>query len=286
MRGRIANERFDSKIKASWYHPNDPFEFVAVDYQRTVSQFHVNKILKSLQEQQEKGMTPHFKEPLVVNVRTNKKVALLDGYHRWEAMRKFGMNVKLKIEIYEDLNHDEEKELYEAYNIGKKHTTLDIIRPNIDKNKALAYLEKNSRIPLTRYVNRARGISLSSFLNSYKQQQPHEKGKSVPLGDYIMNEFGFEDAEKIVKWAAWYVDTIGEYHPKSDFYHRNFISVAMHIYWNTLRLDVYETRLSKFIFDAEIRQILNTSSGFTGFKVLLPVVKARINKLLKRPIIL
>lgn len=284
---RQANEKFDSIIKPGWYIPEEDFNFISVPYQRAIASTHVNKILKRLQTMDENGETPHFNEPFVVNVRSKSKVVLLDGYHRWEAMKKFGQRVKVKIEIYNKLSPEEEKTLYEDYNIGKKHTVLDLIRPIINKNPALKYLIENCSIPLTIYVYRKKGIPLNSFLLGYKQQMLYTDKKRVrkSLYDFIMKDFNKDDAVKLTDWSQWYVNIAGEYHHKSDYYNRTFMSVMMYVYWNTLRLDRLETRLRDFRFDAEIRQIINTSTGYTGIRALLPAVKERINKKLRHAII-
>lgn len=293
MKQRHANERFDSKIKAIWFMPDDAFEFVSLPYQRQISQHHTNNIRDYLEKIEEQGGTPHFNEPLVVNSRGDKgkgKVALLDGYHRWEAMKKFNKPVKIKIEIYVNLNTEEEKQLYEDYNIGKKHTTLDVIRPRIEGHKALKELMKNSAIPLTVYINRNKGISVSAFLNSYKLQlahNPFKKGTATKstLSKFIMEDFDEKQADKLVRWTKWFTNIVGEYHPQSQFYHRNVLSVCMYAYWTTMRPDVFETKLRDFKFDAHIKEILSTSSGFAGFRALLPAFKDRINKHLRTPII-
>jgi hypothetical protein len=287
MKTRQAKEIFDTEIKASWYDPDEKFEFLSVPYQRSVSSTHVNNIVRTLHELEQSDEGPHFTEPLVVNMRENGKPVLLDGYHRMEAMKKYGKKVKLKIEIYDGLSLEEEKSIYEDYNIGKKHTVLDLIRPQINKNAVLKELINKCQIPLTLYVNNKRGVALTAFLNSYKRslfEEDKDRNK-LTLQEFCLEKITETDAERLIKFSEWYTTLIGEYAQNSDFYSPNFIAVCMYTYHNTIRLDQFENRLKNFKFDAEVRQIMNASSGFTGFKLLLRTIQDRINKSLKRPII-
>lgn len=280
-------EKFDTKIKSGWFLPDDPFEFVSLQYQRAVTQGHVNKIRKSLEKLESTEEGAHFTEPLVVNIRDNKKVALLDGYHRWEGMIKYGKNVKIKLEIYEGLTPQQEKKIYEDYNIGKSHTVLDLIRPRVKQNKALKHLLENSKIPLTLYSNKKKGLSIATLISCYKKSlwETEKKRYHQPMATFILEYFNEKDAEILANWTGWYTSTVGDYHHKSDYYSVSFMSVCFYIYRNTLRTELLQKRLENFVFDSYFKQILSTSGGFSGFKLALKETKDRINKGLKIKII-
>lgn len=287
MQTRRAKENFDTQIKATWFKPEDPFEFQTLPYQRAVTSTHVNKIRKSLEMLEETPEGAHFTEPLVVNIRPSGKVALLDGYHRWEAMKKYNKPVKIKVEIYEGLSLEEEKSIYEDYNVGKSHTILDLVRPKIKKMKALKYLLENSAIPLTTYTNKKKGMSITSFIGCYKRAlwESDKQRHGMSLINFIMESFNQNDAEKLVDWTKWYTSVAGEYHHRSDFYNTNFIAVCIYIYRSSMRPDVFEKRLANLKFDAYFKQILASSGGFSGYKLALDETRNRINKGLHRSII-
>tara|TARA_Y100000310_G_scaffold78214_1_gene74852 strand:- start:1812 stop:2675 length:864 start_codon:yes stop_codon:yes gene_type:complete len=284
-KGRIGCEKFDSKIRTIWYDPDEAFEFISVPYQRAVSTTHVNKLLRSLQQQQNRKEFPHFNEPFVVNDRGDSRVTLLDGYHRWEAMKKFGDKVKIKLEIYAGLTEEQEKKIYEDYNIGKKHTVLDLIRPHIKSKMQFGYLMEESSIPLTVYNNKKQGITMSGFIDAYRKSLTDSRIKKLPLAEYIMTAFNIDDAKRLVKFADWYHKIIGAYSPGSLFYNRNFLAVLMHTFWNTMKLDLLERRLEKFTFDSELREVLLSTGGFAGFKSSFSVFQTKINKGLTNKII-
>jgi len=275
MKARHATEKFDSIIKAGWFIPADDFEFISLPYQRSVGSAHVNKIMSSLKEQK----VPHFNEPLVVNVRSKKQVVLLDGYHRWEAMKKFNEKVKIKFEVYEGLSKEEEKKIYEEYNIGKKHNALDIIRPLLDDTKYehLKALIDRCEIPLLVYRNKKMGIPMTRMVLWYKQQNKKTASRES-LVDYMKGTFNTSDVDRICDWSFWYTATVGEYAPNSRFFKGPMMSVMMYIYHNTMRLELLEKRLKDFKFDGEMVEHLNSATGFTGFKMLLPVISRHLNK--------
>lgn len=274
----------NSVIKTIRVTPTSPLIFKSINYQRPIRSAHVNKILRTLNELDAKGIVPSFNEPLVVNDRGHNELVLLDGYHRVEAIRRFGKVVEVKLEIYSGLSDNEERRLYEEYNIGTPHNALDIIRSNINDHEALLMLYKNCRIPLKLYSSRKEGMPMSNLLASYQMQMHTLKGRGRRLIDFCLG-ITIEDAKKIVKWSKWYVDTVGEYDVTSNSYHRTFLAAMMNIYWNTKRAEILTTRLKDFKFDAGFKEMLRMSTSFGSFRPVKNKALRKLNRGLKQKIL-
>ena len=285
MKNRRTKDKFDSFIKLSWYKPDEQFEFVSVSYQRRIGLQHVNKIVKRLEEQELTEGFPILIEPMVVNVRSKGKVALLDGYHRYEALKRYNKPVMLKLEVYRGLDKLEEKLIYEKYNIGKKHTVLDLVRARMTELPVLRRLIKRSEIPLILYTNRAKGMPLTSFTGAYLRAKYFNKSsRHRPTSYDFAVGLTENDVEKLLSFASWYVSVRGAYNSKSNSYKTTFFAGMMYCYFRTMRPDALTVRARDLKIDSYILELAK-SSGFIAMALVVADLKKKLNKGLVRPII-
>jgi len=149
------------------------------------------KIMPSVVKSLYRGMLngEHFESPLVVNV-VNGEKRLIDGNHRWEAMRQFLIinnkkSIEITIHFYEDLSISEEKAAYSKWNKGRKQSTNDVIKQYEDDIPALLLLKKNSPIPITVYGG-VGSLSFYKIISSYLAAKAKTWG-----GGYSENAFTF-----------------------------------------------------------------------------------------------
>jgi len=75
----------------------------------------------------------HFDTPFMVNQKDGK-YRLLDGNHRFEAIRSFLKNgekdkyVVIGVCVYKDLNPEQEREIYTKWNLGTKQNAADFLK--------------------------------------------------------------------------------------------------------------------------------------------------------------
>lgn len=113
--------------------------FVLLLNRREIRKCVVNRLLRLL----EKG--DHFETPIMVNT-VNNKSRLLDGNHRAEAIQRYLEKYpERKVEVwmfeYNNLNPDEEREMYTKWNMGTKQNTNDFVQQywnSIGLNKLFA----------------------------------------------------------------------------------------------------------------------------------------------------
>lgn len=100
---------------------------VELPNQRHIRTTQVNSILKRLKQ----GC--HFDSMFVVNVNNGKKkIRVIDGGHRTEALKKYfekhpDKKIRVSMAIYKDLSEAEERAVYTKWNLGVKQSVEDFI---------------------------------------------------------------------------------------------------------------------------------------------------------------
>jgi len=113
-----------------------------LDCKRQVRSSNVSKLRRLL----EAGK--HFETPFVCN-KVGKKWRLLDGNHRFEALRQFfdkfpARRVQVAVCYYEDLDADEERNIFTIWNLGTKQTTNDFVKLHWDEIPITKLMKKPS----------------------------------------------------------------------------------------------------------------------------------------------
>jgi len=111
----------------------------------------------------------HFEDIFVTNRISDKECRLLDGNHRYEAMKKAitldqTMTIVIWIAEYKNLTPIQEKEVFEKWNIGTKMTADDFVKVWFDE---IQYGEEMiNKIPASIYGTRTRP-KLKSIVGHY-----------------------------------------------------------------------------------------------------------------------
>jgi len=122
--------------------------FVIVN-KRNTRMAQVHKILRALNDD------THFEAPFVVN-RRDKKIRVIDGHHRIEAMKKFyemdgneDEQIEIVMATYKNLTDEEERDMYTKWNIAIRQNTHDFI--NSYKETIPMFERLTSELPCTIY---------------------------------------------------------------------------------------------------------------------------------------
>lgn len=112
----------------------------------------------------------HFETPLVAN-KIDDKYRLLDGNHRYEAMKDYfdkheDEKIEININYYEDLTKDAEKEVYTKWNLGTKQTRNDFLQQYFDNIQVVKLFENDFPCSVGVYPQKNE-ISFGRILDAY-----------------------------------------------------------------------------------------------------------------------
>jgi len=124
---------------------NNIDDYEILTNRRDIRSGHVRKLRKLL----EAGK--HFESALVVN-RKGKKLRLIDGNHRIEAIRLFlemypERKVKCGMHVYDNLDEEAERETYKTWNSGLRQSTNDFIKQYWDEVPFFKRVQKATGFP-------------------------------------------------------------------------------------------------------------------------------------------
>lgn len=152
-------------------------DFEMLTNRRDIRQGVVNKLCKLLMQ------GTHFETPLMCN-KVQGKYRLVDGNHRYEAIKKF-LNVytQRKVEIgilyYDNLNIDEEKKMFTTWNLGTKQSTNDFIKQYWDDIPITKYLNVKAGFPCKVAYTWLLGMEFKQMLYAYLGWKNKTKSLSI-----------------------------------------------------------------------------------------------------------
>lgn len=116
----------------------------------------------------------HFDSPFVVH-KKNGRFQLIDGNHRYEAIAKFldqhpKNRIEVTLNIYEGLTEQQLKDLYTAWNLGKKQSTNDVVKQYKDDISIFAMLERDFPCSITVYGG-SNAVSFFKLVGAYLASQ-------------------------------------------------------------------------------------------------------------------
>jgi len=129
------------KINKKWIEEN----IIKRDWQRSVYPARVNRFAGYIREDK-------FKTSLITVAKNNPdgKYILLDGQHKLEAIKKEDAEFEMDFCIYEDLDEEQEIEIYRMLNEVKPFRLVDDIKVEIGRHDWLdAFFEKSFPIEVT-----------------------------------------------------------------------------------------------------------------------------------------
>ena len=140
--------------------------FVKMTNRRDIRHSVVNKLFRIL----EKG--EHFETPLMTN-KKNGSNRLLDGNHRIEAIEKYlnrypNRKVEVCIFYYDNLNENQEREIYTKWNLGTKQNTNDFVKQYWDKIPITKMMKVQNGFPYpVSHVWTSKAIEFKTLVNCY-----------------------------------------------------------------------------------------------------------------------
>ena len=137
---QVGTNRLEYKANKLILDKDNIGQFVRLDNARDVRMSNVKKLATIL------SAGKHFDTPIMCNL-VGKKLRLLDGNHRVEAIKIFlerypGRRVEVELCIYDNLNEEEEKAKYTLWNLGTKQTTNDVVKQYWANINITKYLEQ------------------------------------------------------------------------------------------------------------------------------------------------
>lgn len=148
--------------------------------------------VRSIKVNLEQGI--NFDSQLVIN-KIGNDYFIIDGNHRYEAMCKFlaahpTESVRVKLAIYDNLDPDEEKEVYTRWNKGRKQSTNDVVKQYEQDIELFKHLS-----PMVDVYGTNGNISFFKAVGAYIAAQD-----ATFTGGYIGSAFDFVDlAQKLKK---------------------------------------------------------------------------------------
>jgi len=219
--------RLATKVQKVVLNRDNMNMFVLLANRRDIKNSHVSKLYKVLAE------GSNFESPLVANLYSRKRVyALLDGNHRYEAMKKyFDKFPERKVEIYlifyTDLSPEEEKEEYTKWNSGKRQSTNDFIQAYWDTIPIAKWFNAPLRGFACRVAPSWRtggipAIEFKTLVGAYltKDDQTFSGGFSGSAMELVekSQHLGDRDFGVIKSFMADYVTAYGRIDPKNMHY--------------------------------------------------------------------
>lgn len=166
--------------------------FEVMDNRRKIAEKTVSAIFQTL----ESGK--NFDTPLIVNQVTTGKHHLIDGNHRYEAIKRYlaahpDNRVEIVLHIYDNLDEDSEKELYTLHNSGRKQSTSDFVQQYKEDIPIWGMMQKNFPVKVSPYG----GIGI---LNFYRFVGAYLASKQKKFhGSYIASPLKFIEAAQELK---------------------------------------------------------------------------------------
>jgi len=184
----------------------------------------------------------HFETPLVAN-RLNNKWRLIDGNHRYEAIKRLLERYpKRKVEIgvcyYENLTEDEEKMVFTKWNLGAKQSLSDFLKQYWQDIRITKKLKK----PFFPWeISHKWGQGLTPAMEFKQLIGPYlvkdSDGDSVithpgPAMNFIeaSQELGDSDLKVLKQFMEEYMDTFGNPDKRNPMYRGCPFIVAMRIW--------------------------------------------------------
>jgi len=195
-----------------------------LEYKRATIGGHVSKLYKLLVDGK------HFEAVFVVNY-TNSKYRLIDGNHRYEAIKKFIQEdptryIDVNFVIYNGATEEEEREIFEKWNSGRKQTANDFVQMN---QKAIPILQKMlsnfpAKVSIYPLKEGQKGIHFNSVISAYlsatKAKFPNFSLYGGGVKKLVEDSQKLNDADyaSLCEFVKFFTDTFGTLEKGNNMY--------------------------------------------------------------------
>lgn len=209
------------------------FEFLPAHRRLRDSQ--VNKILKAL-----KGGN-HFESQIVVNQR-GKKMRIIDGGHRLTAISLFlkefpEKRIEVNLAIYENLNEDEELDIFGIWNRGINQSPDDYLNLRKADIPIIKLLEDDFPCKVTIYSPKE-GVKFKTFIAAYLGalllQKPNSYDSSIDKIIEKAKELTHKDHKFLKLFMEGFINIFGMPGKKNPFSSYTLLTALMRVYYDNI----------------------------------------------------
>jgi hypothetical protein len=196
-------------------------DFVLLSNRRDIRGGVVNKLARLLKS------GGHFESPFVTNRINDHKERLIDGNHRYEAIKQvIDENPNFKVEViivyYEDLNPQEERQLYTTWNSGTKQNTNDFVKQYWTTIPIVKLMNREGFAYPVRHIWSKKAIEFKTLVGGYltKNDATFIGGYQGSAFDFIIESqsLGANDCKVIDAFLKEYIAVFGNPDKKSIHY--------------------------------------------------------------------
>jgi len=230
----------------------------------------------------------HFDSPFVVHDKDGR-FQLIDGNHRYEGIVKFlaanpTNRVEVTLNIYEGLTEQQLKELYTAWNLGKKQSTNDVVKQYKDDIKIFRALQRTFPCNVAVYGG-SNALSFYKLVGAYlASQQPNFQGGFIKdAWEFVRQsqQLGRNDVSNMRVFMQEFIEIFGPI-KNNRFLRTSPFTAIMRIWMDNKSLFMPYTRM-RGIFRARIRNDaradeLGSMSGMTACKYVHGQYLRMLNK--------
>jgi hypothetical protein len=209
------------------------------EMRRRIVQTHVKRLKKALKEGE------HFHAPLVVN-RNNGTLRLIDGNHRYEAIKEWiEADEKNKTEvllvIYDGLSEKEEREVFRKWNSGRKQSSDDFVKMHRKEIPILKKMQHDFPVQVKIYPlnENENGLHFSSVMKAYlmaKEDSPNLKTFVGGPQKFVeeVKELDDEDYDKVKNFVSFFTETFGTMRKKNFYQTTSMLNCLMTLYFDNV----------------------------------------------------
>ena len=212
----------------------------------------------------------HFDTVMVVN-RLNGKYRIIDGNHRYEALKTFlaenpDLKIELKLAVYKKLDAKQEREVYTRWALGIKQTIDDLLNLMRDEIPLYGLLRKRN-VPISMFTAPTSDTipfkmilqMLYGTLNTERVFSPRSVKRTEIIT--IAKEYGQREADLIEGFLRVFRGAFGSYR-ENKFLRSVFCVPLFNIFYMNTQFgeDALKERFSNCISDTEILSRLREHS--------------------------
>ncbi len=263
------------KINFEWIEEN----VVKPGWQKNLYTSNVNKFVNHIRNE------TLIQSLITLSRKEDGTLILLDGQHKLEAIKKTNTEFVMDLCIYEDLNEEQEKQIYRALNDVKNQRLIDDIKLYLGHHEWLDAFLENQNFPIeVTYSGGVNSIRIDRFLNILKNglldgfYRRNLSRKNISL---FLEELDAERYSIMKDFCSFYKNCFGEPHKENWMYSRNTIMFTIMRIWRINKDKFSEKELIKCF--KPISEDMNVKMNSIGVDIaLLQSLAFRIYSIINR----
>lgn len=212
-----------------------------MESRRRIINAHVNRLYKVL------SGDGHFDTPLVVNKVNENHFRLIDGNHRFEAIKKWikeepkERKIQVEFAIYSNLDKEGERQVYTRWNSGRKQSSNDFVKMYATEIPILQSMLKKFPAIVRIYglQREQRGLHFSSLMKAYfMTREPFPKfkpymGAAKKFVDDCQTLTN-EDYDKLTDFVKFFEKTLGYMEKDNPYQTTTMMNCIATVYFDNI----------------------------------------------------